>query len=607
METRINEIEDGLNTCLRCQYYIQQKCGAYFPTFLESWSEEDFYMSSQEERDEREALGLEHRCEQPNIYEAELPFGEKRELIPPKDAKKRRRLLARCQQLIRSAHNGNPKFWEEFGKEIDFEVMKVVAELDFCNLEDGEDILQEIDMMDLNYSRQNNLYPFYPEKLVSYYLREIQNKKAQAGTPQKSIQGATSGGEAIVKPVTKVGKAESVRFSDDPIEDFKQFFSQQVINDYLSAVLLKAGYRRVESTRIRTFYRHDPEYLDKVLSRRIPESSYEFLRWKELKTAIGVEMKKCKEDEDDFRKFVFSMLIPFHPYANYFWYDDNDTLTKKESAVYMSCLEDYEGPESIQTIIENWPTIQANAKAACRAKKIVYRNNFSAYQEELAEAANRLFPADHPGRIDPSFWIIKEVYTSMEILATLLVGCMLENGIAGNYLGFQKDAGVTLIHNINRLRLTKLMGWTPTMTSSYIKQYEATFAGVRQLALDISRRELPETKKEVASGAPAVAPPSALQISGDLEKYLNALRDGGYVDASYHWIKRKGVTNYHAGWAAKIMIAHIEGLHYGRITDIIGVSGLADHASKCDKQGKASKKSDIEACFRSHDLPVTVY
>ena len=602
METRINGIEDGLNTCLRCQYYIQKKCGAYFPTYLPTWSEEDFYMSSQEERDERVALGLEHRCEHPNIYEAELPFGDKRELVPPKDAKKRRRLLARCQQLVRAAHNGNPKFWEEFGNEINYEVMKVVAELDFCNLEDGDDIIQEIDMMDLNYTREENLYPFYPEKLVSYYLREIQNKQSQSGNPSKTNPGPAPGEKAVPKPVTKVGKSECVRFSDDPIEDYKQFFSQQVINDYLSAVLLKAGYRRVESTKLRTIHRHDPQYLDTIISRGVPEQNYEFLRWKELKEAIGAEMKKCKEDEDDFRKFVFSMLIPFHPYANYFWFDDDDPLTKKESAVYMGCLVDYEGSAPILTLIENWPSIQQNARSACRANKISYRANFGAYAEELPNAASRLFPAEGPGRIDPSLWVIKEIFSSMSILATLLVGCMLENGIAGNYLGFQKDAGVTLIQRINRRRLTKLMGWTPAMTSSYIKQYEATFEGVRQLALEITKKELPETPKVEPSVAPHVAPLPAPHIDGELEKYLNALRDDGYVDTNYRWVKRKGVTNYHAGWAAKIMIANVTGLVYDRVSDIIGISRLWDHASKCQTQGKTDKQQAIEACFSSRGL-----
>lgn len=87
----------------------------------------------------------------------------------------------------------------------------------------------------------------------------------------------------------------------------------------------------------------------------------------------------------------------------------------------------------------------------------------------------------------------------------------------------------------------------------------------------------------------------------ELLKYLKALQADGYLSPSYSWINA-GHTHYHAGWAAKIIISNVEGVHYDDISMIIGVKNLSDNASKCDKQGKISKKNDIENCFSSHGL-----
>ena len=86
-----------------------------------------------------------------------------------------------------------------------------------------------------------------------------------------------------------------------------------------------------------------------------------------------------------------------------------------------------------------------------------------------------------------------------------------------------------------------------------------------------------------------------------LLNYLNALKSEGYVDDQYVWIK-EGHTNYHAGWASKIIISQVCGSTYDVITEIIKIKGLADHASKC--QQKTDKKRAIEECFKKHGLKI---
>ncbi len=86
-----------------------------------------------------------------------------------------------------------------------------------------------------------------------------------------------------------------------------------------------------------------------------------------------------------------------------------------------------------------------------------------------------------------------------------------------------------------------------------------------------------------------------------LKQYLDALKEEGYLDDNYKWVKR-GHTMYHAGIAAKIIIYTVKGVTYNDLTDIIGVTRLANYAS--DGKEKDSIVSTIKKCFTNRKLPI---
>ena len=91
-------------------------------------------------------------------------------------------------------------------------------------------------------------------------------------------------------------------------------------------------------------------------------------------------------------------------------------------------------------------------------------------------------------------------------------------------------------------------------------------------------------------------------ITKELDNYLSAFAQEGYLDQNYHWIRVKGHTIYHAGWMAREIKSNVPDITYGKIENIIGCTGLTDAASKCATQGKKTKIAEIEKVCIAHGL-----
>ena len=186
METRIQFIEDGLNKCLNCIFYRRKQCGAYFDVGkIPTWSEDHWMMASDEEREERTALCLEHKCER--AYIDELPFGDE-EYKAPVGVKKRRRFLAKCKTILTRIPD-NAAFWVEYGSEISDAIYDLIAQLDFDALEEGNDLLPDIQIVGLEYDREKMLYPRYTEGLVKHYVGQLEKAKYGISSDQAKAVG----------------------------------------------------------------------------------------------------------------------------------------------------------------------------------------------------------------------------------------------------------------------------------------------------------------------------------------------------------------------------------------------------------------------------------
>ena len=195
MELRIQQIERGLNKCLNCVFYRRKQCGAYFLNLdPEPWTEDDWYNASEEMRDERIAICLEHKCDK--AYIDEPPLGHD-EYKAPEGLKKRRRFLAKCQTVL-SRIPDDAFFITEYGNEISNAIYELIAQLDFDALEEGQDILPDIQMIGIEYSREKILYPRYTKGLVDLYV-SIVNDKNQSTNNNSNRSLNQSEGLSVLK------------------------------------------------------------------------------------------------------------------------------------------------------------------------------------------------------------------------------------------------------------------------------------------------------------------------------------------------------------------------------------------------------------------------
>ena len=85
--------------------------------------------------------------------------------------------------------------------------------------------------------------------------------------------------------------------------------------------------------------------------------------------------------------------------------------------------------------------------------------------------------------------------------------------------------------------------------------------------------------------------------------YLDALQKHGLLDKKYHWVKKEGITNYHAAWAAKIIVHNCPGATHALIGQLIGVPSLGSYVSLAKTKPTINRL--IEQLFIDEGLTVT--
>lgn len=382
------------------------------------------------------------------------------------------------------------------------------------------------------------------------------------------------------------------------LEEAKLRFAGQDAKAPLTAFLVKAGYEKFVVCPHEDYSSMDHQAWAELHSEEWDR--YLFDRWDDLREEVSSAIKARVKDELELKKYVCSLITPFDYYGYYdrFRFEMNTFAEPLDVIGYFI--------HSLHDSSDSFLKIWQEAVSALHEEDEREHYSFERYRERLCDFYNEKDKVPG-GQTDSREW---EAYENREDFPAkycgLIAGCLLENGAPLEYMDYQDMCGVELVEQLETFDISRAMNWTDDLVLSYNPKRV-----VRSESLWPKDGEI-KTKfftfvpggKKATPDAPEVAPLTAPQVSGDLEKYLNALRDDGYVDASYHWVKRKGVTNYHAGWAAKIMIANVTGLVYDRVSEIIGIPRLWDHASKCQTQGKTDKQEAIEACFTSRGLSI---
>ncbi len=172
MLQQFQKIENVLNHCLDCKYYREQDCGAFFAPKYPEWNESDFLMASLEEREFHRITCLSSVCD--DIDLTSLRINRNSVKLPDTD-QEILRLLANCKNLI-SQMPRDILFMDRLGNNIETSIFNLIAELDYQSLERGKDILSYIQLAELDYKREEKLYPLYPKGMIDLYLDLAQHQ-----------------------------------------------------------------------------------------------------------------------------------------------------------------------------------------------------------------------------------------------------------------------------------------------------------------------------------------------------------------------------------------------------------------------------------------------
>lgn len=107
------------------------------------------------------------------------------------------------------------------------------------------------------------------------------------------------------------------------------------------------------------------------------------------------------------------------------------------------------------------------------------------------------------------------------------------------------------------------------LTAEEVVAYKGSFKDYKPQKPDADKSPQPkETKKSSLPDNLLTAKP-----------YLDALQKAGYLDRNYRWTHKEGTTNYHAGWASKIIVHNCPGVTHQCLSQLIGVSSLSSYVT----------------------------
>lgn len=482
----------------------------------------------------------------------------------------------------------------------------ILAKLDLDALENNVSILPMIKTTKLGYTRKGGLYLICPEELAIPLI-----KKSIVQTPNGYYLGkgvyANQTEDVIIDSEHFLAKERSQALSlykrkmeEDSttvsiVDDEKEFpRGKDALNKCLSlitssdALLFLQAFDLCFGIRFQAPYVvFDTSFHDSFIKQYLaPKHCYIIDYYEEITSALAEEIRLRKDDEHALAVYISGLLSGLSGISRMIFPQDGTRVAKAMPELYRLTYIYADTPDLDYTELVE--------EAFERVDKTLERGT-PEFDQVFNEARSEMSYMKDIGK--------KELLTAGDIIEALvnieasLEGALLINGIKHDYLYYESLCNIRLIGDVDAFSVASVT--------------EMTVTAIRRFATDLNHQCLLKDDVDVfaeedsnSDVQPVTNLPLPVIKNPDLKKYLDALREDNYLDASYHWI-RKGHTNYHAGWAAKIMLANVEGLRYEEISKIIGVSNLADHASKCLTHNKTSKQQDIEFCFSSHNLSTT--
>lgn len=606
----IDRISNYQDHCFGCPHYRQHECGFAFPDMQLAPAERMLVSIGGEVEPSRRRV-FQTQCsgepceERPNSAVFLNSIEKALEDVPRADEDTVVIILRRLYRVINKYSSDEPLLTNtQIKKDVERAINLILSKLDYEALEDSVSIYRLLKAAGLGYTQSMGLFKFYPKEMAISLMKHclVQNQDGyyeSDGVYDPGIEDVTIkldhfigrdwlAVEQYMKQALPTIPESRVFISEEtPVENALQKCLDTLTStdtmlflqafDFCFGIHSQRPYTLIDSGSIDWF-------IDRYIE---PKESYSLSYFDDVVNDLSEEIGQRKHSEHELTIYIAGLISRFDGISRMLYPAEETMIAAAMPEVYRLVSQ-----------FENCP-VKVYAAMVSNVMKQIDKNLEPCSYEFCDEFDRLLYEQTYvPDSSANVLLAVQNIQSAIYDFECSLEAALLINGIKHDYHYYTERTGVKLMGSVSAENIANLTGLT-----------QSTVAGlIIDLNHDISLAGL-DVKKILTERAPHASAQSKRNTPSftdnvKLMQYLDALKDEGYLSEDYAWISI-GHTNYHAGWAAKIIISNVEGVHYNDLTSIIGISGLSDHASKCRMQGKQSKIDEIEACFKRHGLAFT--
>ena len=487
-------------------------------------------------------------------------------------------IISQCYKLVEKARRIDSSIEGVFDKSVRDAVNVILSYLDLRSLEAKRDINDLLLLYPYGYNREAGVYKYCLPLIVEDYLRSINSKDPYTGS------------------VNQHDENMDLQISKNSFQkEFLELFTGREATDYIDALLIMNDFSFAMP------YWESYDELGLFICCSLESCDlFLFNKWDEFRKEISRTIKRFTDDHEKLKAYIASFLRPVSHIKNYFS-PKNEELEYILAAKYLELLT-YTRVDSIDIFSTIWKESLAEVKR-CKAKRHMTQRDFVDHVSLLVEQKSEPYIAENGCR---ESWGLFNLRLMLSKLVYTIEGCLLENNIEYDILDFQEELKLHIVDRVTDFQIAMAMEWSLRTFCYYqctaghkIEEaskeeiYKELHSGnifiqkdlnaIYTVGADDSNNNISNivVENDVNDQSPIkqniqnIASNYEIDVNGETSstledlrsiypmffEYLGALQLGGFLDDKYEWIK-KGHTNYHAGWAAKIIISHVHGMTY---------------------------------------------
>lgn len=609
MDSVIDELNNYVDCCATCDIFLRNACGFINKSLSHKIVGEEAYSMMDEEGLKSYQTQVNHyHCEdqisKPALMKKLKELVEKAEIILCSDWLLK--MLSKLYEIKAKVANSDPLFKDCFKDTVNEAISLVIARVDLIFLQNQISILDFLEMSEIEYDRDSCLSKLCPKKVIQYYEMNAKPLDGFVSRWDDDTYGAASqyvgeneSGHLVPMEPEPTPKVRTISAA----KEMRSFLSNNDLVELIEGFLAKMGYEDV--TAIDTDESGIEEMWKDLSLKYCFPFDVVYLSWDDLKKELYDGVQRNKDDIIQMKRFLISIIKSASGLSHYFFPDITASIRAKEAAVLLK-LTNSGRSLGIETYQDLWPRAIAIARERKTAEKLDDKAYMDAlYRAAYEEAVDYGFETE-----DFPITTIGSVRGELHHLALIILEALMLNHVDIDYAQIQEECGVTLSLDITEEDVYDELNWGPDDIEFY-SNWKLSLHHMEKV--ENPEDDLPffdkdseqECGKETAEALPdpdqtkheAIIPPGA-------KPYFESLSKGGYIDANNRWIKN-GHTNYHAGWAAKIIIKNVPGTTYSMLSSLFNINNLAGYASKVTSENKEAIKRTIEILFNKDNLSTT--